>query len=61
MNIGTDPTPGGEKPLNPRLVPEGKEIFRFDTFGDEVFWTDTARLHEVVQNTVNPSLALQVG
>jgi hypothetical protein len=31
------------EPLNPTLVAEGKRIFRFDTFGDEVFWTDTLR------------------
>ncbi|HEU4453607.1 MAG TPA: hypothetical protein VFR81_11140, partial [Longimicrobium sp.] len=37
------------------------EIFRFDTFGDEAFWTDTARLHEVISTSVSPSLALQVG
>lgn len=46
---GTGPGPGGEPPLDPRLVEEGREIFRFDTFGDEAFWTDTARLHEVMR------------
>src|SRR5215218_10213796 len=30
-------------PQNPALVAEGKTIFRFDTFGDETFWTDTLR------------------
>ena len=40
---------------------EGKRIFRFDTFGDEQFWTDTARLHEVVQKSVSPKTALSVG
>ena len=39
----------------------GQEIFRYDTFGDEKFWTDTARMHEVVQSSVSPSLALKVG
>src|SRR5205085_8994269 len=28
-----------------RMMEEGKRIFRFDTFGDEVFWTDTLKLH----------------
>src|SRR5436309_4536210 len=28
------------------MFAEGKSIFRFDTFGDEVFWTDTLRLHQ---------------
>ena len=27
------------------LIDEGKEIFRFDTFGDEGFWGDTLKLH----------------
>ena len=26
-------------------IDEGREIFRFDTFGDEVFWGDTLQLH----------------
>ena len=44
-----------------RLVDQGKEVFRFDTFGDEVFWTDTLRLHEVVGSAVDPVTALSVG
>jgi cytochrome c5 len=40
---------------------DGKRIFREDTFGDEQFWTDTARMHEVVQSSVSPALALKVG
>jgi cytochrome c5 len=47
--------------LNPTLVAEGQRIFRHDTFGDEVFWTDTARLHTVISSSVSPTLALQVG
>jgi mono/diheme cytochrome c family protein len=39
---------------------EGKRIFRFETFGDEKFWTDTLRMNEVVQ-TVDPATALAVG
>jgi mono/diheme cytochrome c family protein len=45
---------------SPETLAEGKAIFRFDTFGDETFWTDTLRLHEVVQ-TVPPTTALSVG
>lgn len=37
-----------------------KTTFRFDTFGDESFWTDTLRWHEVVM-TVSPATALAVG
>jgi mono/diheme cytochrome c family protein len=48
-------------PLNPALVARGKSIFRFGTFGDETFWTDTLRLHEVIQTAVSPTTALSVG
>jgi cytochrome c5 len=40
---------------------EGQRIFRFDTFGNEKFWTDTAKMQQVVQSSVSPSLALKVG
>ncbi|HJU69069.1 MAG TPA: c-type cytochrome [Gemmatimonadaceae bacterium] len=50
-----------ERFLDPALVAEGKEIFRFDTFGDEKFWTDTLRMHEVIQQAVTPAVALSVG
>lgn len=39
----------------------GREIFRFDTFGDERFWTDTLRMHEVIESAVDPLTALAVG
>ncbi len=47
--------------LDSTLVRQGRSIFRFSTFGDETFWTDTARMHEVVETSVSPTLALQVG
>jgi mono/diheme cytochrome c family protein len=47
--------------MSPQTLAEGREIFRFDTFGDEQFWTDTARMHEVVQRSVSPATALSVG
>ena len=40
---------------------QGKQIFRFDTFGDEIKWTDTLRLHEVISAAVDPTTALSVG
>ena len=43
------------------LQRQGREIFRYDTFGDEQFWTDTARLHEVVQRDIQPLEALGLG
>ena len=39
----------------------GKEIFRFDTFGDEQLWTDQLRMHEVIESAVDPQTALAVG
>jgi hypothetical protein len=47
--------------LSPALVAQGKEIFRFETFGDETFWTDTLRMHEVIEHAVDPTTALAVG
>ena len=43
------------------LVAQGKQIFRFDTFGDEAKWTDTLRMHEVISAAVDPVTALSVG
>jgi len=39
---------------------QGRDIFRFDTFGDEAFWGDTLKLHQGVAN-VSPRTALAVG
>jgi mono/diheme cytochrome c family protein len=47
--------------LDPALVAQGKDIFRFSTFGDETFWTDTLRMHEVISAAVDPTTALSVG
>ena len=38
----------------------GQSIFRFDTFGDEQFWTGVLRMHEAVR-AVDPESALNVG
>ena len=42
-------------------IAQGKQIFRYDTFGDETQWTDTLRLHEVIRTAVDPTTALSVG
>lgn len=47
--------------LDPSLVAEGKVIFRHDTFGDEKFWTDQLKMHEVIETAVSPEVALSVG
>src|SRR5688500_4188560 len=57
----TGPDDGGTRTLDPQLVAQGKEIFRFDTFGDEVYWTDTLQMHTVISTGVSPKTALGVG
>ncbi len=42
------------------LVAQGKQTFRFDTFGDETKWTDALHMDQVVA-TVDPTTALSVG
>jgi cytochrome c5 len=45
----------------PETVAQGQQIFRHETFGNEQFWSDTARMHEVIPKSVSPTLALSVG
>ncbi len=42
------------------LFHQGRQTFRFDTFGDEDFWGGTLRLHEAVQG-LSPRSALGLG
>ena len=52
-----------------RTLIEGRQTFRFDTFGNEAFWGDTIKLHQAIQGTrfggvgpgVSPKTALAVG
>jgi len=44
-----------------KTAEDGREIFRFDTFGDERFWTDTLLMNEVIETAVDPTTALSVG
>src|SRR5690606_15170735 len=39
----------------------GQQIFRFETFANEPFWTDTLRLNELIQSSVSPRVALSLG
>jgi len=51
------------------LLAQGRQIFRFDTFGDEAFWGDTLQLHKAIEGAahggvgpgVSPATALAVG
>src|SRR5574339_680276 len=53
-------TPPLAGPQEQRGIDAGRQIFRYDTFGDEQLWTDVLRMHEVVAN-VPPVTALAVG
>jgi hypothetical protein len=52
-----------------QLLEEGRGTFRFDTFGDEVFWGDTLQLHRAIEGAalggvgpgISPSTALGLG
>lgn len=52
-----------------QMMEEGKQIFRYDTFGDEAYWTDKLKLHHAIQGSkfggvgpgVSPKTALSVG
>lgn len=43
-----------------RMLAEGKQSFRFDTFGDEAFWGGQLRLHEAIAQA-SPRAALALG
>ncbi len=51
------------------MLHQGKQTFRFDTFGDEAFWGDTLKLHKAIAGAklggvgagVSPNTALSVG
>lgn len=67
------PTPlAGSDPIltnAEREFVKGRNIFRFDTFGDEAFWGDTLQLHQAIVGQglggvgpgVSPNTALAVG
>jgi hypothetical protein len=43
-----------------QLVSQGQQIFRFDTFGDEAFWSDLLGLQQVVA-ALSPRQVLELG
>jgi hypothetical protein len=52
-----------------RMITEGRQTFRYDTFGDEAFWGDTLKLHRAVAGSakggvgagLSPTAALAAG
>jgi hypothetical protein len=51
------------------MMDQGRQTFRFDTFGDDAFWGDTLKLHQAIAGAklggvgsgVSPATALAVG
>ncbi|HYE88556.1 MAG TPA: hypothetical protein VEA16_19475 [Vicinamibacterales bacterium] len=43
------------------LFRRGQQIFRFDTFGDERFWSDTLKLHQAVAGSRNGGVGAGLG
>jgi len=52
-----------------QMIDEGRRIFRYDTFGDQVWWGGTLKLHQAIEGSahggvgpgVSPKTALAVG
>ena len=52
-----------------RMFEQGRQIFRFETFGDEAYWSDKLKLHQAIEGAklggvgpgVSPKTALAVG
>jgi hypothetical protein len=52
-----------------QMMEQGRQIFRYDTFGDEVFWSDKLKLHRAIAGAklggvgsgLSPKAALSVG
>ncbi len=52
-----------------RTIDQGRQTFRYDTFGDQAFWGDTLQLHQAIEGAANggvgpgvsPKTALAVG
>ena len=58
--VGTDSPLSDTERHAPAGSAAGMQVFRFETFGNERFWTDSLLLHEAIQN-VDPITALSVG
>ncbi len=51
------------------LLEDGRQVFRFNTFGDEKFWGDTLQLHKAIEGAnlggvgqgISPNTALNLG
>jgi len=74
-SLWADPGPGrggngrGDDDAIEHTLEQGRQIFRFDTFGDQAWWGDTLHLHQAIAGAANggvgpgvsPKTALAVG
>jgi cytochrome c5 len=66
---GSAPVTDPVKSAAATVIDEGRQTFRFETFGDEAFWGDTLKLHQALEGSarggvgggVSPATALAVG
>src|SRR5262245_56410687 len=72
QNSGRGPAPDFDDVIQrnaSQFIQQGRQIFRFDTFGDEAFWGDALKLHQAIAGSrfggvgagVSPRTALAVG
>jgi hypothetical protein len=67
--VGGKPYDQAAAELAKTYLEEGKQIFRFDTFGDEAFWGGRLKLHQAIAGErlggvgpgLSPELALKLG
>jgi len=65
----SDAKPSAKPSHQARLIVQGRQIFRFDTFGDQAFWGGQLQLHRAIAGSknggvgpgVSPKTALGVG
>jgi len=51
---------GSAQANSTNMINQGRQTFRFDTFGDEAFWGGQLKLHQTI-NHLTPTQALQLG
>src|SRR6185369_3335999 len=51
---------GSAEDNSKQLIDQGRQIFRFDTYGDEAFWTGQLQIQQSV-SSVTPRMALALG
>src|SRR5579864_9389742 len=74
VNVGGAALPGGKAGGDvarnaTRMLEEGRQIFRYESFGDEAFWSDALLLDKAIAGAANggrgggvpPKTALSVG